>query len=266
MAESDASAIFLEHYRRLGNVENAVAQLATRYARHIAEAVACESGHVPARYRRNLGTFGQMGQARLLRSSVMVVGLGGLGGYVAEQLARCGVGKIAGVDPDRFDATNLNRQLLATADNLGRYKADVAKERISGVNEAVEFTACACRIEDLDPNAYATCNLLFDCLDSIPTRLFLEETIFDIPIVHGAIGGWYGQVALIEPGSRLLARIYGSHRQGIERELGNPPFTPAFIASWMVSEGVKVLLGQKKPDNVLLYFDLLQNYCQHLQF
>jgi molybdopterin/thiamine biosynthesis adenylyltransferase len=104
-------------------------------------------------------------------------------------------------------------------------------------------------------------DLIFDCLDAIPSRLNLQEVgeRLNIPIIHGAIGGWYGQVAIVWPGSKLLSNVYGTRQEGIEKTLGNPPFTPPFIASLMVSEGIKVLLGKKERENTLFFADLLNN-------
>ncbi|MFO8113732.1 MAG: ThiF family adenylyltransferase [Desulfosalsimonadaceae bacterium] len=67
----------------------------------------------PSRYSANIPSFGQAGQQKLLRSRAVVVGLGGLGGFVLEQLARIGVGCIVAADHDSFEHVNLNRQLLS---------------------------------------------------------------------------------------------------------------------------------------------------------
>ena len=61
-----------------------------------------------------------------------------------------------------------------------------------------------------------------------------------------------------------MSNIYGTRRQGIEKVLGNPPFTPAFIATLMVSEGVKLLLGRKEKENTVLFADLLNNQWQYV--
>jgi molybdopterin/thiamine biosynthesis adenylyltransferase len=109
-------------------------------------------------------------------------------------------------------------------------------------------------------------DLIFDCLDTISSRLHLQEMgeRYSIPLVHGAIGGWFGQVAVVWPGSKLLSNIYGTKREGIEKTLGNPPFTPALIATLMVSEGIKLLLGKKIRENTVLFADLLNNQWQNI--
>ena len=86
------------------------------------------------RFSRTELLFGQQAVKKLKNSRVAVFGLGGVGGYVLEALARSGVGAFDLIDNDRIDITNINRQILATEKTLGRYKTDVAKERILDIN------------------------------------------------------------------------------------------------------------------------------------
>jgi molybdopterin/thiamine biosynthesis adenylyltransferase len=259
--EDSVARLFQDLLGASGEVEVAVRLLTTRTGvpKRRAEAVACSLGHVPLRYRYNEGTLGCRGQQRLLEATVMVVGLGGLGGYVLEQLARCGTGRIVASDPDRFEPTNLNRQLLADLTSMGLSKVGAARRRVAVVNDAVEFVGHESPVETLPDAAYGSVELIFDCLDQVPSRLHLEAagTRLNIPIVHGAIGGWYGQVASIAPGSGLLTALYGTRETGIEKTLGNPPFTPALIASLMVSQGIKALLGKVGGQSGVFFIDLL---------
>lgn len=255
--------LFQRLLRETGEVDAAIGLLVARtnLTQRRAEALACSLGHIPARYRYNEGTLGCLGQQRLLEATVMIVGLGGLGGYVLEQLARCGLGRMVAVDPDRFEVTNLNRQVLADHAAIGFPKVETAGERVAAVNRGVEFIGQEVRVEDLPEAAYEGVELIFDCLDQVPSRLHLEEagTRLNIPIVHGAIGGWYGQVALVAPASGTLTALYGTKEAGIEKNLGNPTFTPAVTASLMVSEGVKVLLGKPVRQGGVFFVDLLTN-------
>jgi molybdopterin/thiamine biosynthesis adenylyltransferase len=214
----------------------------------------------------NAGTFGNEGQTRLLRSKVMIVGLGGLGGHVVEQLVRCGIGIVIGVDADIFDETNLNRQLYADLNSIGRRKTDAAESRVNLINDAVKFSSLTSEVEDLDYKAYEGVDLIFDCLDTVPSKLHIQDMgeRLAIPVIHGAIGGWYGQVAVVWPKSQLLSSIYGRRQHGIEKELGNPPFTPAFVATLMVTEAIKILLGKKHKANEILFVDLLNNKWEYV--
>ena len=261
--EEYLSQLLKKQLELTGEVEKAIEVLVTEEGipKRIAEALACALNLFPKRYQLNAGTFGSMGQNHLLRSKVMVVGLGGLGGHVVEQLVRCGLGILVVVDADIFDETNLNRQLYSDLNTIGLRKTEVTQRRVEATNDAVEFHSVVRRVEDLEDRAYDGVNLIFDCLDSIPSRLHLQEVgeRLHIPLIHGAIGGWYGQVAIVWPGSSLLSKVYGTRQKGIEKTLGNPPFTPAFIASLMVSEGIKLLLGKKERENAIIFADLLLN-------
>lgn len=211
------------------------------------EDIALANSILPARYQRNRKMITLQQQLTLFRSRVAVFGCGGLGGYIIEELARLGVGSIVAIDPDVFVEHNLNRQLLATTEQLGRKKVEAAAKRIAAVNPAVTFQPV--------PEAFGEHNgrellqgvdVAADALDSIPVRLLLAEmcTICKIPLVHGAIAGWYGQVATQFPGDRTLQKIYPRNRNipGIEADQGNPSFTPALVASFQVAEITKILL------------------------
>jgi molybdopterin/thiamine biosynthesis adenylyltransferase len=266
--EEYLSELLKQQLELTGEVEQAIELLVAQEGipKRIAESLACGLHIFPKRYQLNAGTFGNVGQKQLLRSKAMIVGLGGLGGHVVEQLVRCGLGILLGVDADLFDKTNLNRQLYSDLKTIGFRKTEATQRRVVAINDAVEFHSFLCKVEDLEDKAYDGVDLIFDCLDTIPSRLNLQEVgeRLDIPIIHGAIGGWYGQVAIVWPGSKLLSNVYGTRQEGIEKALGNPPFTPAFIASLMVSEGIKVLLGKKKRENTLLFADLLNNQWHRL--
>lgn len=211
------------------------------------------------RYQRNLGTLGLDGQRTLLSSRIVIVGLGGLGGHVLEQMARAGVGQITGIDPDVFGPSNLNRQLLSDVDSLGVFKVERAEQRIRQVNPETVFLGIKKRHIEAHEDIWVGADLVFDCLDSITDRLSLAEMCSNAGcmLIHGAIAGWYGQVAVVRPGSRLLTRLYPDTGPGLEEELGTPPFTAALCASLMVAEAVKALCGinQKEQDRVT-YVDL----------
>lgn len=216
------------------------------------------------RYCRNLSSISHDENLVLQGSRVCVVGCGGLGGHIIEMLGRLGVGRITAVDSDVFEVSNLNRQLFSDEMSIGKSKALMAVERMRVVNSDIEVTPV---IEYLDgANAkeiLAGHELVIDALDNINSRLVLEKACkrLNIPLIHGAIAGWYGQVCSIFPGEDTLSKIYSSGiSKGMEKQLGNPSFTPALVASIEVSEAVKILLGKGEPlQNKLLFLDLLNN-------
>jgi molybdopterin/thiamine biosynthesis adenylyltransferase len=210
------------------------------------------SGLLPARYQRNRETVSTAGQLTLFRSRVAIIGCGGLGGYVIEQLARLGVGELVVIDPDVFEEHNLNRQLLSMPAELGRAKVEAAVARVGAINPAVTVTPRQVAFSSANgPELFAGAQLVVDALDSIPVRLELAEvcTGLNLPLVHGAIGGWYGHVASQFPGERTIQNIYSNWVQGkgVEQQLGNPSFTPAVVASLEVAEACKILLGEGTP-------------------
>ena len=218
----------------------------------VVEELALVLGLLPARYQRNRRTITTSQQLTLCRSRVAVIGCGGLGGYVLEELARLGVGTIVAIDPDIFEEHNLNRQLLATPGSLGLPKVVAAAARIAEINPAV--TVIPYRLAYGPANGgelLAGSSVVVDALDSIPTRLALADSCagLGVPLVHGAIGGWYGQVTTQFPGDDTLQQIYRhwSDGKGVEQQLGNPAFTPAVVASLQVAEVCKLLLGEGEP-------------------
>lgn len=208
---------------------------------------------LPARYVRSHGTVGWAGQIKLLESTVAVVGAGGLGGWIIEALARMGVGHLIVVDGDAFAENNLNRQALCTEQNLGQPKPDAARERVSRINSAVEVTVHAVMADEtsLKPMLMGA-DVIVDALDTLPMRLTLQKVAqqIGVPMVHGAIGGYIGQVMTILPGDEGLYGLYGRGdvpERGIEVQLGNPAATPMMVAAWQVQEVIKLLLGVGKP-------------------
>ncbi|MDW8102918.1 MAG: HesA/MoeB/ThiF family protein [Anaerolineae bacterium] len=216
------------------------------------EIAALEAGFMPRRYLRNLGTVGFEGQRKLLQSKVAVIGLGGLGGHVCVSLARMGVGTLVVADGDVFVDHNLNRQVLSDVSVLGEPKAEIARRVIARVNPAVEVIAWKefIQAENLD-RILEGCQVVVDGLDSLPARLKLEEAArkAGIPLVHGAIAGFLGQVITIFPEDPGLKALYGDRPpdKGIEVELGTPAATPMMVAAVQVQEVIKILLGKGRP-------------------
>ena len=169
-----------------------------------------------------------------------------LGGGVIEGLARLGVGYIRAVDGDVFDETNLNRQLLSKEKNIGMSKAEEAVRRIGEINSHVEAEAVRCFIDSGNAaDIVRGVDAVIDALDNPEARIILEEACESagIPLIHGAIGGWNGQVAVVMPGDRLMKTLYGGCAGGeireADAETGNPYFTPAVVSAIQVAETAK---------------------------
>ncbi len=230
------------------------------------------------RYLRN-GIFSDMDQAMLKRKKVAVIGCGGLGGYVIEMLARLGIGHLVLCDGDVFDESNLNRQLISTEANIGKSKAHEAAKRVAAINSSVTVTV---RDEKLTGQKgrgiIYGCDLVIDALDTPEDKVLLEALCdeLEIPLVHGAICGWFGQVAVVFPGDELLYRFYECRDVAEDEEFeglyeiydsgeeyGNPAFTPALVASMQVSEAVKLLLNT--GDHMAGFITLIDLYYNETQ-
>jgi molybdopterin/thiamine biosynthesis adenylyltransferase len=228
------------------------------------EIAALAAGVVPKRYLRNFGTLGTEGQIALLSATVAVIGMGGLGGIIARNLARVGVGHLVLVDGDSFSEDNLNRQEFCTEDNVGTPKANAAAREIGRINAAVLVTALARRVgrDDL-VEILRGCDVAVDALDNIPSRFALSDaaSAVGVPLVHGSVAGFVGQVAAMRPEAGGFAAIFGDRRElpdrGVETSLGNLPGVVGTVASLQTVEVIKLLTGRGDPlTGRLLFMDL----------
>jgi len=156
------------------------------------------------RYARQmqLSGWGEDGQRRLKSSSVLVAGAGGLGSPVALYLAAAGVGELRIIDSDVVELSNLNRQILHGDARLGKPKAESARETLHALNPDVRVTPFIEELEQGNIERIAGgAVLVVDCLDNYETRYLLNACCLQrgIPLVHGAIWGFVGQVTFLQP-------------------------------------------------------------------
>ena len=214
------------------------------------------------RYSRNIGVITQDEQVLISQKSVCIIGCGGLGGGVIENLTRLGVGKLTVVDSDVFDVTNLNRQVLSNEENIGKSKAAEAVDQMKRINSNVEITPIQTELtEENCRQIIAGHDIVIDAVDNIKTRHVLEEACEKegITLIHGAIGGWSGQVGVSRPGDKLFQKIYPAHENdaSVDTSAGNPSFTAAVVSAIQAAEAIKVLLGKEDAlYNKLLMIDL----------
>lgn len=128
------------------------------------------------RYSRTGKLIGEEGLARLKAASVLIVGVGGVGSYAAEAVARAGVGRITLMDGDTVQPSNLNRQLVALTSTLGRNKAEVMAERIRDIDPDIEVTALARFYEEDDELDLAAYDWVIDAIDSVFAKTALIKT------------------------------------------------------------------------------------------
>ena len=215
------------------------------------------------RYARNIPALTEE-ECRLLRTKrVLVVGCGGLGGYIADMLARIGVGSLRLVDGDVFEVTNLNRQLLSEVPLLGREKAQVAAERVARVNPDVTAEAMVTFLtEENAAELLQGCDIAVDALDNIPSRRILSAACEEagIPYVYGAIQGWIAQAAVSLPGDGLIRKLFPEEVRIRDKSVLS--FTPALCASMQTALCVKLLTGRPVESGCVYYFDLLNQEAE----
>lgn len=208
------------------------------------------------RYKRNYSSISKEEQDIIKSTKVAIVGLGGLGGYVLENLVRLGVLDFHIIDKDFFDISNLNRQVIATEANIGKSKAEEARNRIMEINSKAKVKVFNSKLMENSYHMIEGVNVVFDCLDSIKSRLDLESLCDtkNLPLIHGAIRGFYGQAAISCKDNRIFNKIYKDIKVDDE-SLGNLPMTCMIVGSIQVSLFLRFLF-EKEFINELILIDV----------
>jgi molybdopterin/thiamine biosynthesis adenylyltransferase len=234
------------------------------------EIAALEIGVVPRRYLRNLGSLAISGQKKLLQARALLVGAGGLGGTIAQLLSRMGLGSLMVADGDSFSEDNLNRQAFSLEQNVGQGKVQTARSEILKINAATEVEVFEGFVTDKELTSLIQgVNVAIDALDNMPSRFMLEKACktAQVPLVHGAVAGFSGQVTVIFPEDTGFSALYGpphiAPAKGAEVELGNLAGIVSAVASIQVQEAVKIITGLGRPlRNRLLFLDSLNGAAE----
>ena len=220
------------------------------------------------RYSRTIKLVGEEGLARLKASSVLVVGIGGVGSYAAEAIARAGIGRITLMDGDSVQPSNLNRQLVALTSTLGRNKAEVMAERIRDIDSNTSVTALARFYEEDDDLDLTAFDWVIDAIDSVIAKTALIKTAVeeDVNIVSamGAAGKFDTQFKIAdisktstcplakvmrkrlrETGIEHLPVVY-SEEKPVPREgdLGTLSYVPGAAGLCLAGYVIKSIVGQ----------------------
>lgn len=221
------------------------------------------------RYRRHLTLpeIGLEGQQKLLESSVLLIGAGGLGCPAAQYLAAAGIGRIGLVDDDEVDASNLQRQILYSTADIGRPKVEVARERLEGLNPDVTVDEHMTRLDSSNAlDLFAGYDVILDGTDNFPTRYLTNDAcvLLGKPNVHGSIFRFEGQASVFDasrgPCYRCLypeppppGAVPSCAEGGV---LGILPGTIALVQA---TETLKLLTGIGQPlIGRLLHYDALE--------
>jgi sulfur-carrier protein adenylyltransferase/sulfurtransferase len=222
-----------------------------------------------ARYSRHLliPEVGAEGQRRLLDARILLIGAGGLGSPAALYLAAAGVGTLGIVDDDAVDETNLQRQVLHSTAALGEPKTESGARRLRELNPDVEVVPYRERLsaENIDRILDQGWDVVVDGADNFPTRYLVNDASVwhDVPVVHGSIYRFEGQVTVFAPGTGPCYRCLFPQPPPPElapscAEGGVLGVLPGVIGSMQASEALKLVLGAGEPlVGRLLLFDAL---------
>lgn len=143
--------------------------------------------------RRTALLIGKDNVEKLNKYHVLVFGVGGVGGYLVEALARSGINNFTLVDNDKVNESNINRQIIATYDSIGQYKVDVMKERVLSINKDanVEVRKCFYLPENKDEFDFTKYDYIADCVDTISAKLSIIEEAKknNVPIISAMGAG-----------------------------------------------------------------------------
>ncbi|HKU58813.1 MAG TPA: molybdopterin-synthase adenylyltransferase MoeB [Gaiellaceae bacterium] len=221
------------------------------------------------RYSRHLliPEVGEEGQMKLLDSRILLIGAGGLGSPASLYLAAAGVGTLGIIDADIVDETNLQRQVAHSLDTLGAPKVDSAKRAINALNPDVDVRTYRERLtsENIDRILGEGWDVIVDGADNFPTRYLLNDASVwhNIPVVHGSIYRFEGQVTVLKPHEGPCYRCLFPEPPPPElapscAEGGVLGVLPGIVGSLQTNEALKLALGIGEPlIGRLLLFDAL---------
>jgi sulfur-carrier protein adenylyltransferase/sulfurtransferase len=221
------------------------------------------------RYHRHvlLPEIGEAGQQKLLESKMLLLGAGGLGSPAAMYLAAAGVGTLGIVDMDVVDASNLQRQILHNVDRIGERKVDSAKKTLTQLNPDVDVVTYDVRLgADNILEIIDGYDVVVDGTDNFPTRYLLNDAslLKRIPVVHGSIFRFEGQVTVFKPYEGPCYRCMLPEPPPAElapscAEAGVLGVLPGIVGSIQGLEAIKVVLDLGDPlIGRLLAYDALE--------
>ncbi len=221
-----------------------------------------------SRYQRHLSLpqFGEKAQLKLKNSRVLVIGAGGLGCPALQYLAAAGVGRLGMVDFDRVDLANLQRQILFAEDDVGKLKAEVAAEKLRGMNSCIEVEAMPVRFSvDNALEILSRYDVIIDGSDNFPTRYLVNDAcvLAGKPLVFGAIYTFQGQVSVFNfQGGPTYRCLFAQPPEPEDApscsEIGVLGVLPGIIGTAQACEAIKVITGVGEPlSGKLLMWDAL---------
>ena len=217
------------------------------------------------RYARNLSMpeIGENGQEKLLRSKVLVAGVGGLGSPAALYLAAAGIGTLALADADRVSLSNLQRQILHTTASVGSAKVTSAAERLQAINPDTRLTLYPFALDRENVrDIVALYDFVIEATDSFHAKLLVARACQESgkPYVHAGVNRFHGQAMTVMPGKTTCFGCLFHHAETQEEENPEGPLgtLPGVLGAIQATEAIKYLLSIGRPlFDTLLTCDLL---------
>ena len=215
-----------------------------------------------------LEDFGEQSRQALLRSSILMIGAGGLGSIASLYLTTSGIGQITIVDFDTIDESNLPRQILFKADDLGQNKALITKQRLMEYNSDAVINSIDKKLSEDEMNQLISqVDIVVDATDNLESRLMINKICFNLkrPLIVGAAIRYEGHILTLNNGkdqNSCLNCLYSSSDENLEDCQGNGIMSPVagIIGSMMANECIKTLIGiSNNKENIISIFDLKNN-------
>lgn len=198
-------------------------------------------------YQKQLNQFnrleiliGRENLEKIQTQTILVVGIGGVGGYVVESLVRSGVSNIIIVDPDTIDETNLNRQILALTSTIGKKKVDVMKKRILDIHPNVVVTSYDCFFNNETKNQILDqkIDFMIDCCDLLESKkLFIQEALKrKIPFISSM-----GTANKLDPSKLEIVEVRKTYNDPLAKRIRE------FIKKEKISQKIMVLTSTEVP-------------------
>jgi len=220
-----------------------------------------------------LEDFGEESQKILLGSSVLIIGAGGLGSIASLYLTTSGIGQITIVDFDTIDESNLPRQILFKADDLGQNKALITKQRLMEYNSDAIINSIDQKLSEDEMNKLISqVDIVIDATDNLESRLMINKICYHVkkPLIVGAAIRYEGHVLKLvntTDNNSCLNCVYSSSDENLEDCEGNGIMSPVagIIGSMMANECIKTLIGMNNnKENTISVFDLKNNIYQKI--
>lgn len=220
-----------------------------------------------------LPEIGRIGQEKLAKSRVLIIGLGGLGSAASFYLACAGIGNLGIVDFDKVKLDNLNRQILYWQNDLGGLKVELAQDKLKRFNKDIKIIPYNLKINKKNVlNIIKDYDIIIDATDNFATRYLINDScvISNKPLIHGSVSGWNGQITTILPHQgpcyRCLFPKPPKTNSFISKNIGIVGVVAATIGVLQANEAIKFILNY--PGLLigeLLFFNTLDNYFNKVE-